>query len=132
MKVKSESEAAQSCLILCNPMDCTLQAPLSMGFSRQEYWSGVPLPSLTYMLMSLKPLLFHPINFQMVSYRCLQCDAEQDSPSCHSFLLLFKDFLVQEASFPSATLIRHSGLILNISLSHASHIWPVTLLKVPL
>ena len=93
---------------------------------------GVPLPSLTCMLMSLKPLLFHPINFQMVSYRCLQCDAEQDSPSCHSFLLLFKDFLVQEASFPSATLIRHSGLILNISLSHASHIWPVTLLKVPL
>ena len=24
------------------------QAPLSMGFSRQEYWSGVPLPSLMY------------------------------------------------------------------------------------
>ena len=22
------------------------QAPLSMGFSRQEYWSGLPLPSL--------------------------------------------------------------------------------------
>ena len=28
------------CLILCNPMDC--QAPLSMVFSRQEYWSGLP------------------------------------------------------------------------------------------
>ena len=26
-------------------MDCSPQAPLSMGFSRQEYWSGVPLPS---------------------------------------------------------------------------------------
>jgi len=26
-------------------MDCSLQAPPSMGFSRQEYWSGVPLPS---------------------------------------------------------------------------------------
>ena len=25
------------------------QAPLSMGFSRQEYWSGVPLPSLVFM-----------------------------------------------------------------------------------
>ena len=24
------------------------QAPPSMGFSRQEYWSGVPLPSLLY------------------------------------------------------------------------------------
>ena len=30
---------------LCNPMDCTAcQAPLSMGFFRQEYWSGLPLP----------------------------------------------------------------------------------------
>ena len=91
---KSESEVAQSCLTLCDPMDCSLpgssihtifqarilgwvaisfsrawkwkvtvkslscvrlsatpwtaayQAPPSMGFSRQEYWSGVPLPSL--------------------------------------------------------------------------------------
>ena len=61
---------AQSCR-LCDPMDCSLpgssvhgilqarilewvampswtaarQAPLSMGFSRQEYWSGLPFPS---------------------------------------------------------------------------------------
>ena len=29
-----------------DPMDCSLlQAPPSMGFSRQKYWSGVPLPS---------------------------------------------------------------------------------------
>ena len=26
-------------------MDCSHQAPPSMGFSRQEYWSGVPLPA---------------------------------------------------------------------------------------
>ena len=32
----------QSCPTLCNPMDCTCQAPLSMGFYRQEYWSGLP------------------------------------------------------------------------------------------
>ena len=31
---------AQSCLTLCNSMDCSPQAPLSMEFSRQEYWSG--------------------------------------------------------------------------------------------
>ena len=42
MKVKSESEVAQSCPTLSNPMDCSLLAPPSMGFSRQEYWSGVP------------------------------------------------------------------------------------------
>jgi len=43
MKVKSESEVAQSCLTLSDPMDVAHQAPPSMGFSRQEYWSGVPL-----------------------------------------------------------------------------------------
>ena len=30
---------------LCNPMDCRLEAPLSMEFSSQEYWSGLPLPT---------------------------------------------------------------------------------------
>ena len=34
---------AQSCLTLCNPVDCC-PPPLSMGFSRQEYWSGLPCP----------------------------------------------------------------------------------------
>ena len=43
MKVKSESEVAQSCPTLCNPMDYSApQAPLSKGFLRQEYWSGLP------------------------------------------------------------------------------------------
>ena len=45
MKVRSESEVAQSCPTLSDPMNCSLQAPPSMGFSRQEYWSGVPFPS---------------------------------------------------------------------------------------
>ena len=31
---------------LCDPMDSSArQAPLSMEFSRQEYWSGLPFPS---------------------------------------------------------------------------------------
>ena len=37
---------AQSCPTLCDPMDCTAHQALgSMGFSRQGYWSGLPLPS---------------------------------------------------------------------------------------
>ena len=36
---------AQLCLTLCDPMDCSRQAPLSMGFSRQKYWSVLPFPS---------------------------------------------------------------------------------------
>ena len=91
MKVKSESEVAQSCPTLNDPMDCSPpgssihgifqarvlewvaiafsgkvkvkslsrvllpatpwtaahEAPPSMGFSRQEYWSGVPSPALS-------------------------------------------------------------------------------------
>ena len=43
MKVKSESEIAQSCPTLSDPWTAAHQAPLSMGFSRQEYWSGSPL-----------------------------------------------------------------------------------------
>ena len=31
--------------LLATPWTAALQAPPSMGFSRQEYWSGVPLPS---------------------------------------------------------------------------------------
>ena len=34
----------QSCLTLCDPMDHIRQAPLSMGFSRQGYWSGLLCP----------------------------------------------------------------------------------------
>ena len=32
----------QSCPTLCNPMDYSCQVSLSMGFSRQEHWSGLP------------------------------------------------------------------------------------------
>ena len=41
VKVKSLSCARPS----ATPWTAAHQAPLSMGFSRQEYWSGVPLPS---------------------------------------------------------------------------------------
>ena len=43
--MKSESEVAQLCLTLHDPWTVAYQAPSSMGFSRQEYWSGVPSPS---------------------------------------------------------------------------------------
>ena len=42
---ESESEVAQSCLTLCDPWTVAHQAPPSTGFSRQEYWSGLPFPS---------------------------------------------------------------------------------------
>ena len=41
MKVKSPSRVQ----LLATPWTAAYQAPPPMGFSRQEYWSGVPLPS---------------------------------------------------------------------------------------
>ena len=38
------AKSLQLCPTLCDAMDCSLPAPLSMGFSRQEYWSGLPCP----------------------------------------------------------------------------------------
>ena len=45
LKNLSWCPVCQLCLALCNPMDSRPQAPLSMGFSRQEYWSGLPFPT---------------------------------------------------------------------------------------
>ena len=39
------AKSLQSCLTLCDPIDGSHQAPLSLGFSRQEHWSGLPFPS---------------------------------------------------------------------------------------
>ena len=37
--------ATESCLTLCDSLMAARQAPLSMEFPRQEYWSGLPFPS---------------------------------------------------------------------------------------
>ena len=39
-----EVSVTQSCPTLCDPVDCSLQASLSLEFSRQEHWSGLPCP----------------------------------------------------------------------------------------
>ena len=58
MKVKSESEVAQSCPTLSNPMDCSLPDSPSIEFSRQEYWSGVPVGFNLYVLYAMARLGF--------------------------------------------------------------------------
>ena len=45
MSHESESEVAQSCLTLCDPMDCILPGFSVHGISRQEYWDGLLFPS---------------------------------------------------------------------------------------
>ena len=54
VKVKSLSHVQ----LLATPWTAAYQAPLPMGFSRQEYWSGVPLPFLN--MLSRFVIIFLP------------------------------------------------------------------------
>ena len=64
VKVKSLSRVG----LLATPWTAAYQAPLSLGFSRQEYWSGLPLPSPFPMLGKFFTIIFsnslsHPLFF---------------------------------------------------------------------
>ena len=54
-KWKVKGKSLSRVRLLAIPWTSAYQAPPSMGFSRQEYWSGVLLPSLTH-------LFIHPLN----------------------------------------------------------------------
>ena len=47
-KWKVKEKSLSRVQLVATPWTAAYQAPLSMGFSRQEYWSGVPLPSPVY------------------------------------------------------------------------------------
>ena len=61
MKVKSLSRVR----LLAASWTVAYQAPPSMGFSRQEYWSGVPLPSPAGLL---RVLLWHKLDSYLNLY----------------------------------------------------------------
>ena len=84
MKVKSLSRVR----LFETPWTAAHQAPLSMGFSRQEYWSGVPSPSPTYTLMAPKSLpsaqTCHKRHTQvfLVPHTCLQFSVTKHCCPC--------------------------------------------------
>ena len=43
--LESESEVSHSSVRLCDPVDCSPPGSSVHGISRQEYWSGLPVPS---------------------------------------------------------------------------------------
>ena len=61
------ARSLQSCLTLYNLRDCSPPGSLSMGFSRQEYWSGLPCPppgdppnpGTKLRLLHCKQILYH-------------------------------------------------------------------------
>ena len=73
VKVKSLCRA----WLLATPWTAAYQAPPSMGFSRQKYWSGVPLPSLPiiYTVLQLFSGLDFPISRRVLRRQilCISC-----------------------------------------------------------
>ena len=71
VKMKSLSRVQ----LLATPWTAAYQAPLSMGFSRQEYWSEVPLPSPYYILGTIKsnstPQAKPVISFTVLTRHCV-------------------------------------------------------------
>ena len=56
----SQTLVTQSCPTLCDSMDYSPQVPLSMEFSRQEFWSGLPFPSPGHLPSpGIEPRLLH-------------------------------------------------------------------------
>ena len=45
LSAAAAAASLQLCPTLCDPIDGSPQAPLSLGLSRQEHWSGLPFPS---------------------------------------------------------------------------------------
>ena len=82
----------QLCLTLYNPMTIVHQAPLSMGFSRQEYWSGLPFPPLRHIpnpwIEPVKETLIWP-KYQMCKSQGL-ADSPQQMFHVKVILHLFK------------------------------------------
>ena len=78
VKVKSLSRIR----LFATPWTAAYQAPLSVGFPRQEYWSGLPLPSLNYLLyllsFSLLWLFFYSYFFSF--FVLMSLDAYSDLP----------------------------------------------------
>ena len=71
--VKKESEVAQSSPTVCDPWTVAHQASPSMGFSRQEYWSGLPFPSPIFRTNFLQD--------RLVGSPCSTRDSQESSPT---------------------------------------------------
>ena len=115
---------AQLCPTLCDLMDCSPRAPLSMGISRQEYWSGLPFPPETRSLSSF------PVSFPgTTTYRALtdqkcrepQCLFSPSSSNDQIFSALPSEYRIDQALLPPPVLLVPAVII---HRSHPRTTWP--------
>ena len=93
-KVKSLSRVR----LLATPWTAAYQSPPSMVFSRQEYWSGVPLPSPIQLLITIKnmSMLFNPNSFDYRNIPYMFIGANVSWWKYHEIFTIFTLFIISK------------------------------------
>ena len=114
MKVKSEGEVTSRVQLFATPWTAAYQAPLSVGVSRQEYWSRLPLPSLGKSLIlintmaKISTMTFKDIYYSASSYLTPAQDISLIISSPTLFTLFF---ILQIYWLPLGNFSYHGNLI---------------------
>ena len=78
---RARAQSLKLCPTLCDLWTVACQAPLSMGFSRHEYWSGLhALLQRIYLTQGSNPCLLHLLHCRQVLF----CWATQEAQTCHN------------------------------------------------
>ena len=71
MKDVYEVKSLSRVRLFVTPWTIAYQTALSMGFSRQEYWNGLPFPSPGKMSIDVGFVIFSPLsNWKYIVYTC--------------------------------------------------------------
>ena len=88
--------------LLATPWSAAHQAPPSMGFSRQEYWSGVPKINHYYYMVLANPSFINQLVMGSMEYsvpESIFCMNIQDGKTRHSKTYIFMSLLLYGLSF---------------------------------
>ena len=82
-KWKVKEKSLSRVRLFATPWTAAYQAPLSVGYSRQEYWSGVPSPSPKKYLTQV--IIFTAFNVCWTNTQCIQRNENTvgNMPTCH-------------------------------------------------
>ena len=120
----------QLCPTLCDPMEIACQAPLSMGFSRQEYWGRLPFPPPGNLPdPGIKPA---PLKSPAFAGQLLTTSTNWEAHLAHTRL---KNSKCLQGLIPLEALRKNQFLDFSISSFQKPHpfldLWPCTLSSMP-
>ena len=120
---------SQSCLTLCDTCTVVHQASLSMGFSRQEYWSGLSFPSaVDHPEPGIKPTspTWQADSLPLGHQRSLHILVPSEFLSCFVSVFLAQSHLRRPETFHNFSCLEFRKGFLSAGYSDCLHLWFVT------